>query len=387
MSQKKLLLDGSKILVESCVRAGADIYIGYPITPSNWIYRYSLERFSSAIDAPDEISVLQWMAGVSTTGRFPVTATSFPGFALMLESINMAYMMELPMLIILAQRLGPSTGSATQGAQGDLLLMRGAISGGFSLPVFCPSNFEDLWYTTYKAVNAARKYRSPVVLLTSKEMVMTQRTIDISSFKEMPIIKTGTHKCKKKKNCRFEPYGELELGGRSHEELNGTDDEHVPAFLPAGNPIHQTRFNASTHGKGGLIQKATAEAMENTKRLEVKIREMMKENTSFCFKEGKSKDRLLVTYGVTSYACRDALEELERKGINDVSLLIVKSLLPVPENIKQIIHEHGAVYFAEENHTGALRRVLFGENDDPRVHGINTIGRSIKPEDILRRLG
>ena len=66
-------------------------------------------------------------------------ATSFPGFALMLESLNMVAMMELPLVLILVQRLGPSTGSATTGAQGDLLLLRGAISGGYPLPVLCPS--------------------------------------------------------------------------------------------------------------------------------------------------------------------------------------------------------------------------------------------------------
>ena len=124
---RPVLLDGSRLIVEALARAGADAYVGYPITPASLIYTYSSRRFPAALPAPDEITALQWMAGLAAAGHLPVTATSFPGFALMVESINMAYMMELPMLIILVQRLGPATGTATAGAQGDLLLLNGLL--------------------------------------------------------------------------------------------------------------------------------------------------------------------------------------------------------------------------------------------------------------------
>ena len=90
------LIDGSRLITEALVRAGAEVFIGYPITPANNLYLFSGKRFKTFLAAPDEITTLQWMSGFATTGKLPVTATSFPGFALMLESINMAYMMELP---------------------------------------------------------------------------------------------------------------------------------------------------------------------------------------------------------------------------------------------------------------------------------------------------
>ena len=114
------LIDGSRLIVEACVQAGADVFVGYPITPASLIYNYSSQRFPTTLPAPDEITTLQWMCGLAASGRLPVTATSFPGFALMLETLNMAYMMELSLLVILVQRLGPATGTATAGAQGDL---------------------------------------------------------------------------------------------------------------------------------------------------------------------------------------------------------------------------------------------------------------------------
>lgn len=80
--QRLALIDGSKIITEALVRSGADVFVGYPITPSNLFYKYAGKRFSKFFAAPDEITVLQWMSGFSAAGRLPVTATAFPGLAL-----------------------------------------------------------------------------------------------------------------------------------------------------------------------------------------------------------------------------------------------------------------------------------------------------------------
>ena len=161
MNNEKSIIftDNSKIVIEALTRAGADVFIGYPITPANLLYQYASKRFPVFMAAPDEITTLQWMAGFSAVGKIPVTATSFPGFALMIESINMAYMMELPMVIILVQRLGPATGTATTGAQGDLLLLNGMISGGMSVATFNFSDGLDCWNISAKAIEFAVKHR------------------------------------------------------------------------------------------------------------------------------------------------------------------------------------------------------------------------------------
>ena len=94
-----VLIDGSRVIIESLVKTGAEVFIGYPITPANLLYAYGRQRFPMFIPASDEITALQMAAGFAASGKLPVTATSFPGLALMLESINMAYMMEMPMVI------------------------------------------------------------------------------------------------------------------------------------------------------------------------------------------------------------------------------------------------------------------------------------------------
>jgi len=240
---KMVITDGSRLIIESLARAGADAFIGYPITPANLLYSYSAARMPMMLPAPDEITTLQWMSGLSAAGKLPVTATSFPGYALMLESINMAFMMELPMVIILVQRLGPATGTATCGAQGDLLLLRGQISGGHQLPVICLSDYKDCWNLSAEAVSIAVRLRTPVVLLTSKEAVMTHRSFDISTLSEIsPVVKPEASISKP-----YKPYA-------AGENL-------VPEFLHVGNPHQQVRINASTHDENGILQHTSAEAL------------------------------------------------------------------------------------------------------------------------------
>src|ERR1035437_9992340 len=362
--EARLIMDGSELIVESLARSGADVFIGYPITPANLLYSYSHERFPSFFAAPDEISTLQWMCGFSTTGKFPVTATSFPGFALMLESVNMAYMMELPMLIILVQRLGPATGSATCGAQGDLALLNGTISGGFSLPVISVSSMNDCWELSNKAMKMAIDLRTPVILLTSKEEIMTLASFAISQLPDVNRIAreyySGTE--------TFIPYK--------------TDGSLVPEFLPVGNTKHQVRFTASTHDQKGIIQNTSKEAIDNTKRLEFKHKKNLEHHLYYEYDEQDLADTLLVSYGITASASREAVQLLRRQG-ERISLLIVKTLLPVSQVYFEIIDKYKKVVIAEENLSGQYKNILFGERGNKNITGVNGIAEMITPDRIM----
>ncbi len=358
------LLDGSRLIVESFVRSGADIFIGYPITPTNWIYSYSQKRFPMMLAAPDEITTLQWMAGWSAAGFLPVTATSFPGFALMVESINMAYMMELPMVITLAQRLGPSTGTATAGAQGDLLLVNGLISGGYPIPTFSPSNMLDCWKLPNLALRTAVELRTPVILLTSKEMVMTKFTVDLETLPELKKIERKFYEGDEP----FKPYKPM--------------PNLVPEFLPVGNDKWQVRFTASTHNEDGIIQHTSPEAMDNTKRLQAKLYRNLDSFLSFELDETPGADTLLISYGITALSAREATSRLRGMGYR-VSLLIAKTLLPVPPLFYRIFEHYRRIVVAEENLNGEYREILFGKNPGTNVIGVNAIGKMISPDDII----
>jgi 2-oxoglutarate ferredoxin oxidoreductase subunit alpha len=357
------LIDGSRLIVEACVRAGADVYVGYPITPANLIYTYSSQLFSSLLPAPDEISALQWIAGLSAAGCLPVTATSFPGFALMLESLNMAFMMELPMLVVLAQRLGPSTGTATAGAQGDLRLLHGMISGGYPLPVLCISDLNDCWNLPPVALQVAVDLRTPVVLLTSKEMVMTQASFDLASLGEIHPVKREYYT------------------GQGEYSSYAAGANQTPSFLPVGNDAHQVRLNASTHNAQGILHHTSPESLENTRRLQTKI-ETGTPVLYYLDEQAKAKT-LVVSYGISSGAGREAVVRLREMG-KAVSLLVARTMFPIPDIYSTIMDRYPRVVFVEENLQGQYARLLCGERLPTKAHLVSGIGKMIQPEQIIQ---
>ncbi len=360
MSRK--LIDGSRLIVEGAARAGVQSYSAYPITPANRIYFYAVDRIPQILKAPDEITALQWACGISATGVIPMTATSRPGFSLMVESVDMAFMMELPVLIVIVQRLGPSTGSATTGAQGDVSILHRMISGGYHIPTFAPSNLEDCYVLSGEAAKMAVELRSPVILLTSKEMIETERSFDVEQLPDIEPAEWDLYD-----GSDYQPYGQIE--------------DWVPRFLPLGDDENRVRMTASTHDKQGILKKSTPEALQNTERLNKKIEENICRYNHYHLEEKQNADTLIVSYGITSYAAREAAELLNSEG-TPASLLIVQTLFPVSGELIDIINRYPRVIVAEENLTGQYRRVLWGETGDRRVSGVNVLGRMVTPQEI-----
>src|SRR3970282_545850 len=115
------------------------------------------------------------------------TPTTGPGTALMVEAFQYALMTETPVVVVLVQRLGPSTGGATQGAQGDVLLAEFSTSGGYTVPVFAPSTPLECFALTIQAFNWSEALRTPVILLSDKEVAMTYETVDLDRLPEIPV--------------------------------------------------------------------------------------------------------------------------------------------------------------------------------------------------------
>lgn len=357
------LVDGSRLIVEGAARGGVEAYSGYPITPLNDVYFYATKRISKVFEAPDEITALQWASGLSATGNLTMSATSHAGFSLMVETVDMAFMMELPLLIVLGQRLGPSTGSATTNAQGDLGMLNRMISGGYNIPVISPSDFEDCYSLSAESLRVAVMLRTPVIFLTCKEMLETERSVDETS---LPSVE--------KVDWEF-------YSGEDYSPYAASSDL-VPPFLPLGAESNQVRMTASTHDESGILRKASSEAMANSKRLNDKVKDRIDEYLFYDLDEQKGAEKLVVSYGVTSFAAREAVEKLRAEG-EDVSLLIVKTLIPVASEIRKIINSYERVVIAEENLMGLYNKLFYGEEGRRGVRGANGIGYMITPEQII----
>ena len=180
------------MVAEGALAAGCRFFAGYPITPASEIYEVMMRelvgRGGLALSAPDEISSLCYCVGASLRGLKAMTATSGPGWALMVETVQYALMAEIPLVVALVQRLGPSTGGATQGAQGDVFLAEFCTSGGYAIPIFAPSTAAECFEFTQQAFNWSERLRTPVVLLTDKEVGMTTEAVDDAALARPPIV-------------------------------------------------------------------------------------------------------------------------------------------------------------------------------------------------------
>jgi len=261
--------------------------------------------------------------------------------------------------------MGPSTGTATAGAQGDLLLLRGLISGGYPLPTLCIAELEDCWLLPPLALSCAAELRTPVVLLTSKEMVMTERSLDLQRLPEIKPLQRSFYSGE----GPYVSYAPAENG--------------VPPFLPLGGDDRQVRLTASTHDSRGLLQHASGEALDNTRRLQEKIEHGMP--TRYRLDEQEEAETLVVSYGITAGAAREAVDTLRGRGM-PVSLLVAQTLLPLPAIYYEIIDRYSRLVLAEENLQGQLGQLLFGARRPANVREVTGIGHMVRPEQIVREV-
>jgi 2-oxoglutarate ferredoxin oxidoreductase subunit alpha len=163
---------GNTACAEGALAAGCNFFGGYPITPSTEVAEHMAVRLPKKggvfIQMEDEIASMAAIIGAAWTGARSMTATSGPGFSLMMENIGYAAMTETPCVIVNIQRGGPSTGQPTMAAQGDMLQCRFGSHGDYSIIALCPSSVQEMYELTAKAFNLADRYRVPVFVMADE---------------------------------------------------------------------------------------------------------------------------------------------------------------------------------------------------------------------------
>lgn len=174
LAGKRKFLLGDEACAWGALFAGCDFFGGYPITPASEIGEVMAAELPNVggycIQFEDELASLAAVIGAVWAGARGMTATSGPGFSLMMEHIGYAVMTETPVVVIDVQRSGPSTGQATKPAQGDVLQARWGTHGDHEMIALSPSSVQECFDFTIDAFNLAEKYRHPVILLTDGEV-------------------------------------------------------------------------------------------------------------------------------------------------------------------------------------------------------------------------
>jgi 2-oxoglutarate ferredoxin oxidoreductase subunit alpha len=286
-------IEGNEAIARGAVRAKCDFFASYPITPASSILDHMLDllpqRGGIAIQGEDEIASIGFCIGASMAGRKVLTATSGPGMSLYSENVGLAIMGETPMVIVDVQRQGPATGSATQGAEGDIQFARWGTSGGLPVIALSPASVAEAYELTYRAFNFAEKYRTPVFLLIHKEVGMTKESVDLDAIELPPLVER-----------RRVPAGQREYRPHFFEVL-----EEVPAISDFGGEKMIDHYAAK-------IEKAVDDLTLLKPDLEPEA------------------EILVVSYGVVSRSASVAVREARSRG-RKVSSLVLQTLWPVPE--------------------------------------------------------
>lgn len=312
------LMEGNEAVAWGAMAAGCRFYAGYPITPATTIFNTILRLLPPeggiCIQGEDEIASIGSCLGASMAGLKVMTATSGPGLSLYSEQISFAIGSEIPIVIVVVQRLGPSTGSATRGADGDIQFMRWGNSGGLPVITLAPCDVEDCFVLTMHAFNLAEEFRCPVFLASNKEVGMTKEGLDMDAVMR-PEIRERT----------------APPPGRPFLPFEVPSDGWVPHFLPMGGGTI-VRQTSSTHGPDGYITTDSEQIARNQVRLREKLLSAVDRFSYHKAWMEEKAETLLLTYGVTTRAAKEVYD-LRRNTDHPVSLLSLKTLWPVPETL------------------------------------------------------
>ena len=359
-------IDGAGAIARGALDAGCTFFAGYPITPASGILMTMMRELPRvggvAIQGEDEIASIGMCIGAALSGSRAMTATSGPGISLYSENIGLAVMGEVPLVVVDVQRLGPATGGATTVGQGDVQFVRWGTSGGYPIIALAPTDAADAYHLTVEAFELADRFRTPVFVLTDKEVAMTPVTLDPASLQRPPPPARTT-------STDGPPYG----------------------YVPAGrtHPLHEygrgttVRFTGSTHDEAGYITKDPATIESLNRHLVAKIEDHLDEIELVEADVQPGATTLIASYGVVAGAAGLAADHIRRNG-GAVSTVVIRSLWPVPEaSLAKAMVGIERVVVPELN-PGLYRREIERIAGPREVVGISRIdGELIDPSTIV----
>jgi 2-oxoglutarate ferredoxin oxidoreductase subunit alpha len=321
--------------IAAAEKAGLKLYLGsYPITPATDVL-HELSKHKSCgvitVQCEDEISGCASALGASFAGALGVTSTSGPGICLKSEAMNLAVIMELPLVVLDVQRGGPATGLPTKSEQTDLLQVLFGRNGESPMPVMAATSPTDCFDAAYQASKMALEHMTPVVLLTDAFVANGSGAFKLPDINKLAPINP--------------PYVPEELKGKWTPYMraeNGTRYWAVPGR------------EGFTHILGGLEKDSNTGAISTNPEnhdLMTRLRQQKIANIQVPDLEvdgDADADLLIVGFGSTYGHLRSAMDELRQKGYK-VAQTHFKYLNPLPKNTAEVLSKYNKVVVAEQN--------------------------------------
>ena len=323
LGKKVQFILGDMACVYGGLLAGVSFFGGYPITPASEVAEgmaRMLPRVGGTyIQMEDEIGSIAAVIGATWGGGKSMTATSGPGFSLMMENYGFAVMTETPCVIVNVQRTGPSTGQPTLGAQGDMMQVRWGTHGDLEALALAPSTVQECIDFTVEAFNLSEKYRNPACVMTDGEIGHLRERIIIPDEKDLKLINRVTATIDKKKYIPF-------TNSQTRKNCK------VPDFATFGTG-YRTYVTGLTHNEKGF---PATDKQPDHERLVKRITEKITDDADKLVMVEKinldDADIAFVTYGATARPAESAMEIARKEG-KKVGLLRLKLVWPFPDKL------------------------------------------------------
>lgn len=356
-------MQGNAACAEGALAAGCRFFGGYPITPSTEIAETMARRLPKVggvfIAMEDEIASIAAVIGAAWTGARAMTATSGPGFSLMMENIGYAAMTETPCVIVNVQRGGPSTGQPTRAAQGDMLQCRFGSHGDYSTIAITPNSVQEMFDLTVKAFNLADRYRVPTFLMADGIVGHMRERVTIPDAVEIE---------------RPRPLAE----GRLPFEAG---DDGIPGFAPfgSGRAVHVTGL---THDERGYPDTTNPEAHDIlVRRLVAKVESARRDIADYEV-TNPDAETVFVTYGAPSRTVEQVLHDRPDDSIGHLRLRVV---WPFPDFALDEF-PNARTFLMPELNMGQMVREVERHVDQPVVSIPKIGGELHTPAELVRAL-
>jgi 2-oxoglutarate ferredoxin oxidoreductase subunit alpha len=383
---QKMLINGNDAISMGAIQAGCKFAAGYPMTPGSSVLTYLADhgpQFGLVFkQAEDEIAAMNMLIGAGYAGVRAIGSTSGGGFALMVEALGFAGLAEVPVVMVNAQRGGPSTGQPTRTAQADLAFVINSSQGEFPRIVLAVGDVEECFVETFRAFNLAEKYQIPVIILTDKYLADSSVTHPFFNTNGLTIERGKL--ADETWLAANQPYKRYEFTD------DGVSVRAVPGM--AGGRHIATSY---THGEDGFYSSGNREYAATEPEITVKALDKLFAKEPHILAElpavklhgPETTDLTLVAWGSTKGAALEAMELAKAAGLS-VNLLQVLYMSPFPAAaVETVLGKAKHTLLLEGNKTaqlGALIRMHTGIYIGDRY--LKYDSRAFTPSLILEKI-
>jgi 2-oxoglutarate ferredoxin oxidoreductase subunit alpha len=376
------VMSGNQAIALGALKAGMTFYSGYPMTPASpllhWFIQLEEEFDIVAKQTEDEIAAITMAIGASAAGARAMTGTAGGGYCLMTEALGLAAEAEVPLVLMLGQRPGPSTGLATRTEQGDLWIALHASQGEFPRIVLTPGDLNEAFRLTYEAFNMADRYQVPVIIMGDR---ILNEGVHCTTWLDMDGLEIDRGKLLSEEEAQ----ASLEDGHFKRYAI--TDDGVSPRARYGYKGVIQTH-SGNEHNEFGDTYEGRRNRRAMVEKRMRKLKAMVKDVPPPVRFGPKDADVTLVGWGSAKMPCREALKMLAEEGHERVAYIHFPSIWPMDrELVKDVLRRNERLVGVETNFTGQFCELLARETGVRITDRILKYdGRPMNPSYIIRNL-